>query len=178
MDDGKFYRCPQNKTDSVVEALSQESAKISLYCKACSMDKLGLCFGPLEVDKPDPPAPIVAPKRRGRPPKTKQEPVQKPGKRRGCSPKAKQTTAPRKHVASLTDEDQCRQALRALAVSLHPDYAGMIAPFRHEIQAARAAGRGWDIISKTLKQFGYKIGVKALRRLEMEMEKESEQCPS
>ena len=165
MEDGKFYQCPKNKTNSPVEAPSQESAKVALYCKACSLDKLGSCLGPLEVDKPEPPAPIVAPKRRGRPPKAKQEPVQKPGKRRGRSPKAKQTTDARKRVAKLTEEDQCRQALRALAVPLHPDYAGMIAPFHEEIQAARAAGRSWDIISKTLKKYGYNVGPKALTRL-------------
>ena len=156
MDDGKFYQCPTNKTNSVVEAQSQESAKIALYCKACSLDKLGRCRGPVEVERPEQ-VPIVSPKRRGRQPRMKPE---------NSSP-AKPTP---------TDEERCRQALRALAVSVRPDYAGMIAPFRQEIRAARAAGRGWDIISKTLKQFGYKIGVNALRRLDME--KESEQCLS
>ena len=169
MDDSKFYQCPKNKTNSVVEAPSQESAKIALYCQACSMDKLGLCFGPLEVAKPDPPAPIVHTKRRGRPPKSK--PEQKSPKRRGRPSKVKTESTTSKSTAKPTDEEQCRQALRALAAPWRPDYMGMIAPFRQEIQAARAAGRGWDIISKTLKQFGYKIGVKALRRLEMEKEK-------
>ena len=62
-----------------------------------------------------------------------------------------------------TREEQCREALKALAAPRMPDYAGIVAPFREEVQAARAAGRGWDAIADVLKKHGYNIGGGALK---------------
>ncbi len=153
MDDNRFFRCPQSKTDSFVEAPSAESARVALHCKACTLDRLGSCLGPIEADMPGAPSPTAAPKRRGRPKKDKKE--------RSNAKTVPVSDAPADPRVMVED---CRKALRTLAEPRTKDYSGIIAPFREEIKAARAAGRGWALIAKTLRQFGYPISTLPLKK--------------